>query len=53
MRAQRADELYELKNTDIFYDTSKTNFEERELHEYVRMLKKKKSGNVLKHYYYY
>ena len=42
MRAQRADELYELKNTDIFYDTSKTNFEERELHEYVRMLKKKK-----------
>lgn len=40
MRAQRADELYELKNTDIFYDTSKTNFEERELHEYVRMLKK-------------
>jgi len=25
VRAQRADELYELKNTDIFYDTSKTN----------------------------
>ena len=43
MRAQRADELYELKNTDIFYDTSKTNFEERELHEYVRMLKKKRA----------
>lgn len=42
MRAQRADELYELKNTDIFYDTCKTN-EERELHEYVRMLKKKRA----------
>lgn len=54
MRAQRADELYELKNTDIFYDTSKTNFEERELHEYVRTyVEEKKSGNVLKHYYYY
>ena len=50
MRAQRADELYELKNTNIFYDTSKTNFEERELDEYVE---EKKSGNVLKHYYYY
>lgn len=50
MRAQRADELYELKNTNIFYDTSKTNFEERELHEYVE---EKKSGNVLKHYYCY
>jgi hypothetical protein len=43
VRAQRADEFYELKNTDIFYDTSKTNFEERELHEYVRMLKKKRA----------
>lgn len=52
MRAQRADELYELKNTNIFYDTSKTNFEERELHEY-EYVEEKKSGNVLKHYYYY
>ena len=52
MRAQRADELYELKNTDIFYDTSKTNFEERitRVRTYVE---EKKSGNVLKHYYYY